>query len=84
MTTDTFALLSHKLTWRAERQHSTWRATGFWIQAGNHHWVRTSLRHHLLTNNCEHSCESCVRGEHRSSEVDEGVTRTLLVPLSNP
>ena len=25
----------------------------------------------VLTNNCEHFCEQCVRGEHRSYQVDE-------------
>jgi hypothetical protein len=34
-------------------------------------------RYHLLTNNCEHFCEWCVRGEHRSYQVDEWVLRTL-------
>lgn len=28
-------------------------------------------RYNLLTNNCEHFCEWCVRGEHRSYQVDE-------------
>jgi hypothetical protein len=32
-------------------------------------------RYHLLTNNCEHFCEWCVRGEHRSYQVDEFVSR---------
>jgi hypothetical protein len=32
-------------------------------------------RYHLLTNNCEHFCEWCVRGEHRSYQVDELVAR---------
>ena len=32
-------------------------------------------RYHVLTNNCEHFCEWCVRGEHRSYQVDELVTR---------
>jgi len=27
-------------------------------------------RYHVLTNNCEHFCEWCVRGEHRSYQVD--------------
>jgi Lecithin retinol acyltransferase len=27
-------------------------------------------RYHLLTNNCEHLCEWCVRGEQRSYQVD--------------
>jgi hypothetical protein len=29
----------------------------------------------VLTNNCEHFCEWCVRGEHRSYQVDELVAR---------
>ena len=28
-------------------------------------------RYHLLTNNCEHFCEWCIRGESRSLQVDE-------------
>jgi Lecithin retinol acyltransferase len=28
-------------------------------------------RYHLLTNNCEHFCEWCLRGEPRSYQVDE-------------
>jgi hypothetical protein len=28
-------------------------------------------RYNVLTNNCEHFCEWCVRGEHRSYQVDE-------------
>ena len=32
-------------------------------------------RYHVLTNNCEHFCEWCVRGEHRSYQVDQLVTR---------
>jgi hypothetical protein len=27
-------------------------------------------RYHVLTNNCEHFCEWCVRGEHRSYQVE--------------
>jgi hypothetical protein len=30
-------------------------------------------RYSLLTNNCEHFCEWCVRGEHRSYQVDERI-----------
>lgn len=33
--------------------------------------------YHLLTNNCGHFCEWCVRGEHRSYQVDEWVSRAL-------
>lgn len=32
-------------------------------------------RYHILTNNCEHFCEWCVRGQHRSYQVE-----TLLGP----
>ena len=32
-------------------------------------------RYDLLTNNCEHFCEWCVRGEHRSYQVDELIAR---------
>lgn len=32
-------------------------------------------RYHVLTNNCEHLCEWCVRGEHRSYQVEELVAR---------
>jgi hypothetical protein len=32
-------------------------------------------RYHVLTNNCEHFCEWCVRGEHRSYQVDELVAQ---------
>ena len=34
-------------------------------------------RYNLLTNNCEHFCEWCVRGEHRSYQVDELIVRYL-------
>ena len=33
--------------------------------------------YHVLTNNCEHFCEWCLRGEHRSYQVD----RWLSWPL---
>jgi hypothetical protein len=32
-------------------------------------------RYNVLTNNCEHFCEWCVRGEHRSYQVDEIISR---------
>jgi hypothetical protein len=32
-------------------------------------------RYHLLTNNCEHFCEWCLHGEHRSYQVDEWLSR---------
>jgi ribosomal protein L37E len=31
--------------------------------------------YHVLTNNCEHFCEWCVRGEHRSYQVDALIAR---------
>jgi hypothetical protein len=34
-------------------------------------------RYNLLTNNCEHFCQWCVRGEHRSYQVDELIERYL-------
>jgi hypothetical protein len=42
------------------------------------HRARSRLgeaRYHVLRNNCEHFCEWCVRGEHRSYQVDELVGR---------
>jgi len=54
-----------------------------WVRVGEFGWqdrpevahrARSRLgedRYHLLTNNCEHFCEWCVRGEHRSYQVDE-------------
>jgi Lecithin retinol acyltransferase len=32
-------------------------------------------RYNVLTNNCEHFCEWCVRGEHRSYQVDDIIAR---------
>lgn len=32
-------------------------------------------RYSVLTNNCEHFCEWCVRGQHRSYQVDDGFRR---------
>jgi Lecithin retinol acyltransferase len=32
-------------------------------------------RYNVLTNNCEHFCEWCVRGEHRSYQVDDIIVR---------
>ena len=34
-------------------------------------------RYNVFTNNCEHFCEWCVRGEHRSYQVDELIGRYL-------
>jgi hypothetical protein len=33
----------------------------------------------LLTNNCEHFCEWCLRGEHRSYQVEALLTRLRVV-----
>jgi hypothetical protein len=40
-------------------------------------------RYNVLTNNCEHFCEWCVRGEHRSYQVDERIAgcRGILLIL---
>jgi hypothetical protein len=40
-------------------------------------------RYSVLTNNCEHFCEWCVRGEHRSYQVDDRITgyRGVLLRL---
>jgi hypothetical protein len=35
-------------------------------------------RYRLLTNNCEHFCEWCLRAEHRSYQVDEWLSRPNL------
>jgi len=32
-------------------------------------------RYNVLKNNCEHFCEWCIRGEHRSYQVDEIISR---------
>ena len=32
-------------------------------------------RYNVLTNNCEHFCEWCVRGEHRSYQVEQRLAR---------
>lgn len=36
-------------------------------------------RYHLLKNNCEHFCEWCVHGEHRSYQVEELIGRCALM-----
>jgi hypothetical protein len=40
-------------------------------------------RYSVLTNNCEHFCEWCVRGQHRSYQVDDRVAgyRGMLLKL---
>jgi hypothetical protein len=42
-------------------------------------------RYHLLTNNCEHFCEWCIRGESRSLQVDKlrARLRNAWLRLSN-
>ena len=36
----------------------------------------------LLTNNCEHFCEWCLRGEHRSYQVDALLARLRVLPAT--
>jgi hypothetical protein len=36
-------------------------------------------RYHVLRNNCEHFCEWCVCGEHRSYQVDRLMARALFL-----
>ena len=40
-------------------------------------------RYSVLTNNCEHFCEWCVRGQHRSYQVDDRIVgyRSVLLKL---
>jgi len=38
-------------------------------------------RYHVLTNNCEHFCEWCVCGEHRSYQVDRLIARASFLRL---
>jgi Lecithin retinol acyltransferase len=41
-------------------------------------------RYNLLTNNCEHFCQWCVRAEHRSDQVDRWLShlrRALRMPI---
>jgi hypothetical protein len=56
-----------------------------WLRVMGAHWFdrhevvrRARLRlgedrYSVLTNNCEHFCEWCVRGQHRSYQVDDGI-----------
>jgi lecithin:retinol acyltransferase len=56
-----------------------------WVRVAGSHWfdrhevvrrARMRLgedRYSVLTNNCEHFCEWCVRGEHRSYQVDDRI-----------
>src|SRR5262245_25503228 len=62
-----------------------------WVRAQQPRWsdphevvrrARSRLgedRYSLLTNNCEHFCEWCVHGEHRSYQVDTLIGRCLSV-----
>jgi hypothetical protein len=66
-----------------------------WVRAVGSHWFdqhevvrRARLRlgedrYSVLTNNCEHFCEWCVRGQHRSYQVDDRIAgyRGLLLKL---
>jgi Lecithin retinol acyltransferase len=66
-----------------------------WVRLTGSHWIdphevarraRMRLgedRYSVFTNNCEHFCEWCVRGEHRSYQVDERLTgyRGMLLRL---
>jgi hypothetical protein len=38
-------------------------------------------RYHVLKNNCEHFCEWCVSGEHRSYQVDRLVARASFLRI---
>jgi Lecithin retinol acyltransferase len=75
------------------------RGRPIWVRIGEFGWksrpeiarrARSRLgenRYHILTNNCEHFCEWCVRGEHRSYQVDAllglygGAAQKLIGPL---
>jgi len=45
-------------------------------------------RYHVFTNNCEHFCQWCLRGEHRSYQVEElarryrRIRQRVMQPLS--
>ena len=66
-----------------------------WVRDVESHWFdphevvrRARLRlgedrYSVLTNNCEHFCEWCVRGQHRSYQVDERISdyRGLLLKV---
>jgi hypothetical protein len=39
-------------------------------------------RYSVLTNNCEHFCEWCVRGEHRSHQVEDRIAKSRRVLLT--
>jgi hypothetical protein len=66
-----------------------------WVRVVGSHWFdqqevvrRARLRlgedrYSVLTNNCEHFCEWCVRGQHRSYQVDDRIVgyRGVLLKL---
>ncbi len=66
-----------------------------WVRVVGSHWFdqqevvrRARLRlgedrYSVLTNNCEHFCEWCVRGQHRSYQVDDRIAgyRGILLKL---
>jgi hypothetical protein len=66
-----------------------------WVRVVESHWFdqhevvrRARLRlgedrYSVLTNNCEHFCEWCVRGQHRSYQVDDRIAgyRGVLLKL---
>ena len=72
------------------------RGRPLWIRLTGSHWydahevlrrARSRLgedHYSVLTNNCEHFCEWCIRGEHRSYQVDQltanygGILRRLV------
>lgn len=78
------------------------RGRPIWVRFVHSHWFdqhevvrRARLRlgedrYSVLTNNCEHFCEWCSRGEHRSYQVDEhiagcrGVLLKLIAALIRP
>jgi hypothetical protein len=73
-----------------------------WVRVVGAHWFdrhevvrRARLRlgedrYSVLTNNCEHFCEWCVRGQHRSYQVDDrmagyqGIVLKLIELLARP
>jgi len=75
------------------------RGRPIWVRIGEFGWTsrpeiacraRSRLgenRYHVLTNNCEHFCEWCVRGQHRSYQADAllrfngGAAQKLIAPL---
>jgi hypothetical protein len=62
-----------------------YQAGRVWLREVGSHWFdqnevvrRARLRlgedrYSLLTNNCEHFCEWCVRGQHRSYQIDDRI-----------